>query len=91
MQGAYLAQELNEWQKVAEIGLVMVPGSVEDERRISAVTFNKSDVHNWLTEHLGACLRLFSQQMFTSRSFPYATALQEWKDMKTMRGRYMQQ
>jgi hypothetical protein len=79
------------WFKVAEIALVMVPGSVEDERRISAVNFLKSNVRNRLSKHLGACLRLFSQELFTGSSFPYAKALQEWKDMKTKRGPYKEQ
>ena len=70
--------------------MVMVPGSAEDERRISALNFVKSDLRSGLTKHLGPCLRLFSQRLFTPASFPYAEALKAWKAMKKMRGRYLQ-
>ena len=66
---------------MAEIAKVMVPGSAEDERRISALSFVKSDVHNGRDVHLGPCLRLFLQQLFTPVSLPYAEALKAWKVM----------
>ena len=58
----YLSEQLSEVFKMAEIAMAMVPGSAEDERRSSALSFVKSDVRNGLDVHLGPCLRLFSQR-----------------------------
>jgi hypothetical protein len=79
---------ISELEKLAEIALVMVPGSVEDERRFSALAFLKSKVRNKLSMHLGLVMRMFCQKLFGIESFPYAEALKHWRD-RAERGRYL--
>ncbi len=59
MQDKSVRSGVSEYAKLAEIALVMVPGSVEDERRFSALTFRKSKVRNRLLAHLGQVMRMF--------------------------------
>ncbi|PNH11804.1 hypothetical protein TSOC_001293 [Tetrabaena socialis] len=87
---AGLQHGLSEFVKLAELVFVMVPGSVEDERRFSALAFIKSKVRNRLTDHLGVCMRMFSQEFFTAHTFPYNEALDAWRPAAEKRGRYMQ-
>ena len=78
---------LSEWGGLAELALVMVPGSVEAERMFSTMSFIKDNLRNWLTTHLSPCARIYSHRTTTTTlaSFPYATA---WWAAATTRGRY---
>ena len=56
---------------LAELALVMVPGSVEDERLFSAMNFIKNVLRNKLKNpHLTAAVRLFFSRQFTVKTFP---------------------
>ena len=81
-----------EWLKLAELVLVMVPGSVEDERMFSALKYLKNPQCNRLKdEHLTACARGFKSPQFSFMSFPYPDAIGKWLDAKKKRGRYFVQ
>jgi hypothetical protein len=85
---SYSKSRLSEFAKLAELVLVMVPGSVEEERTFSTMSFIKSKLRNRLDEHLRPAVQLFSQRMFDLDSFPYDEALNIWRDAAP-RGRYM--
>ncbi len=70
--------------------MVMVPGSVEDERMFSAMNFIRSERRNSLqAPHLTACARLFKDVPFTPSTLPYAEAIGIWHDGASARGRFM--
>ena len=75
--------------ELAKIALVQVPGSVEDERIMSAMSYIKNRQRNRLGEEsLNNCVRVFSQDAFTLESFPYPAAFKLWKEGAEIRGRY---
>ena len=84
-----MADSVTEFAALAQLVFVMVPGSVEDERRFSAMGYVQDSVRNRLHEHLGLCVRMFSQDLFDLRTFPFAEALTIWQEGATKRGRYM--
>ncbi len=51
-----LVLKVNEYIKVAEIVMVQVLGSVEDERTFSNLAFMNNKLHNKLTTHLDLCV-----------------------------------
>ena len=54
-----------EWWKLAEVLVVMVGGSVEDERLFSRMNLVKSYLRNLLgDQNLQACLRFAVQSLF---------------------------
>ena len=79
---------LSEWGVLAELALVMVPGSVEAERMFSIMTFIKDNLRNRLTTHLSPCARIYSQHTSTLSNFPYAEAIMAWRAAAPTRGRY---
>ena len=81
-------QQLSEWAVLAEVALVMVPGSVEAERMFSTMSFLKDKVRNRLTTHLGPCARIYSQSTYSLANFPYEEALKHWHAAAEIRGRY---
>ncbi|KAG1678504.1 hypothetical protein FOA52_014537 [Chlamydomonas sp. UWO 241] len=77
------------FERLAEMAIVMVPVSVEDERLFSALNFIKSKSRNRLQNpHLSDPLRLFFSNTFDVLTFPYAEALKAWKEAAEGRGRY---
>ena len=81
-------QQLSEWAVLAEVALVMVPGSVEAERMFSTMSFLKDKVRNRLTTHLGPCAGIYSQSTYSLANFPYEEALKHWHAAAEIRGRY---
>lgn len=71
-----------EFIKVAQIAFTIVPGSVDPERAFSNLKYLKDQQRNRLIgEHLSACVRMFSQQWFTIKSFPIGQAVRLWKQV----------
>lgn len=71
---------ISEFIKVAQIAFTIVPGSVDPERAFSNLKYLKDQQRNRLIgEHLSACVRMFSQQWFTVKSFPIVQAVRFWK------------
>ena len=76
----------SEWIKVMEISLLIVPGSVEDERIFSLMKLIKSYLRNTLVNpHLSAAVRVFASTLFSVSSFPYAEAIVNWTEQKKRR------
>lgn len=79
---------ISEFAKLGNISVVLVGGSIEDERVFSAMNFIKDKVRNRLDDHLELCVRLFSQNMFTLHTFPFVQAIAKWRQVAKSRGRY---
>lgn len=89
---------MSEWIGLAELVFVMVGGSVEDERKFSAMSFIKNKQRNKLqASHLSMCVRMFADELYSVGTFPYAQALKWWRKAlaskakkagKKHRGRY---
>ncbi|KAJ9532886.1 hypothetical protein QJQ45_010978 [Haematococcus lacustris] len=81
--------DILEYIKLAELALVMTPGSVEEERMFSAMAYLKDDTRNRLQEcHLNVCARVFSSNQFNLDTFPDERAISKWLDNAAVRGRY---
>jgi hypothetical protein len=59
---------------------VQVIGFVEDEHCLSTLTFMKIKPWNRLTMHLELVIRMFNQQLFILKTFPFGGSIQNWKD-----------
>ena len=89
MRSAYYAPRISEFAKLAHLAMVMVPGSVEDERTFSTLKFIKNDQRNKLKgSHLSAAVRLKEQRLFRLSEFPYTDAIAAWRAAAMVRGRY---
>lgn len=76
-----------EWLKLAELVLVMVPDSVEDERMCSALTYLRNPLRSSLKEkHVNVCAREFKSMESGWMSYPYPDAIGRWLDAKNKRG-----
>lgn len=73
-----LTHHFSEYMKLAEIAIVHVLGSVEDERVFSWVSFLKSKVRNSLDKHLQCVVGMYSQKIYTLETFPYDAAFEKW-------------
>jgi hypothetical protein len=74
-----LRHGLSEYLTLAEIAIVLVLGSVEDERTFSTLSFMKDRVRNRLETHLPMVVTMHSQSFYDIDSFPYGLAYSEWK------------
>ncbi len=64
---------------LAELAIVQVIGSVEDERTFSILTFMKFKIRNLLVGHLDIAVRMFAQYFFTKEIFSFRVAMDlEW-------------
>lgn len=75
-----LTKEFSEYFKLAEIAVVHVLGSVEDECCFSLVNFLKSKVRNNLKGHLYLVVGMISQRIYNLEIFPYDVAFSDWVD-----------
>ena len=71
---SYLHHFLSEFIILAELAIIMVLGSIQDERTFSTVSFMKSKLQNQLSEHLELMVNFKSQKFFTLETFPYTAA-----------------
>jgi len=83
-----LTQNFGEFLKLAEIAVVHVLGSVEDERLFSSVGFLKSKLRNNLEEHIQIIVGMFAQRIYTLETFPYQRVFDDWF-VTGGRGRYL--
>ena len=73
--------------KVAELVMVLVPGSVEDERMFSTLKYICNPQRNRLhAQHLTSCARGCKSSAFSVESFPYSQDILEWLNAKKRRG-----
>jgi hypothetical protein len=75
-----------EFFKLIELLIIMVLGSVEDERTFSTLTFMKLKLKNHLTTHLDLVVKMYAQDFFTLQSFPFYTTITEWNEKKSHYG-----
>jgi hypothetical protein len=74
-----LVAQFPEYLKLAQIGMVHVLGSVEDECVFSSLTFLKDKLRNRLSaDHLGIVIGMHAQNVYTLENFPYDTCFQSW-------------
>ena len=72
-----LAGQFPEYVKLAQIALVHVLGSVEDERCFSSLTFLKDKLRNrFASDHLSVVIGMYKQQVFILEKFPYDDCFQ---------------
>jgi len=77
-----------EWMLLAELVLVMVPTSVEDECMFSTMKNLRHPQRNSLKhEHLTTCARGFKSKLSVG-SVPYPEAIGAWLDACKVCGRY---
>jgi hypothetical protein len=73
------ANSFPEYIKLAEIAMVHVLGSVEDERAFSSLTFLKDKLRNRLDgDHLGIVVGMHGQSVYTLETFPYDDCFKQW-------------
>jgi hypothetical protein len=77
-----LAQKLLEFLKLVQIAIVMVVGSVEDEKTLSIVRFMKSKLGNCLTTHLDLVVQMYAQKFYKLETSPFYTIIKEWGKKK---------
>jgi hypothetical protein len=66
-----LHNHLFEYMCLAEIAIIVVLGSIEDERTFSNLAFIKNKVRNRLGGHLDTTVRMYSQGFYDLQLFPY--------------------
>lgn len=77
---------ISEYMKLAQIMLLIIVGSVENERTFSCMNFTKSAARNRLdAEHLNVCIRA-DKCRWGIEDFPYKLALGVWLDRVKRRG-----
>jgi len=74
-----LAYAFFEYFKLAEIAMVQMFGSVEDEWCFNSLAFCKSKLCNRLSTNPSLMVRMFSQKFYTLHNFLYASAYEEWR------------
>eukprot|EP00983_Pelagomonas_calceolata_P118961 1160554-Pelagomonas_calceolata.AAC.3 len=80
-------QWFGEGVKLAKLVMVMVPGSVEDERMFSAKENLRNPQRKRLKQqHLTCCARGFKCPDITVESFPYAATIGEWLSVRKRHG-----
>jgi hypothetical protein len=84
-ENKHLKERISEFFKIAELAIVSVIGSVEDERTFSNLTFIKSKLRNKLTSNLETVMRLYGQKIFSIEDFPYQDVIDNWLE-KERRG-----
>jgi hypothetical protein len=62
--------------KLAELAVVHIIGSVENERCLSTLAFMKSKFHNKLTIHFPIVMCMFALQFYILENFPYAKCIE---------------
>jgi hypothetical protein len=75
---------MTEWL-LAKLAFTLVPGSVEEERMFSAMTFLKNAKRNRLLAEYLTAARLFKDSAYTVDNFDFPRALKFWHDKKPRR------
>ncbi len=84
---AIVATNLLEYLKLVELAIVMVLGSVKDEKTFSIVNFMKSKLCNYLTFHLDLVIVMHAQNFYELETFPFYIITQEWTKKKLCYGK----
>jgi hypothetical protein len=76
-----LVLKLSEYIKVAEITMVQILGSIENERTFSNLAFMKSKLHNKLTTYFNLYVHMFTHNFYNVSKFPYYASIATWKEV----------
>lgn len=79
---------MGDFAKLADILIVMVAGSIEDERLFSVLNYILGKYRQSLNESMEKCVVLMAQDLFDMDNFPWAKGLRLWYEAKSVRGRY---
>ncbi len=85
-----LKYRIYEYFKLIELAIVVILGSVENERTFSTITFMMSKLKNRLTINLDMAVRMYAQDFFTLQTFPFQTAITNWNKAKARYGLELQ-
>jgi hypothetical protein len=80
-----LTMKMLEWFKLANICMVQILGSIEDEWCFNPLVYMKNKVCNRLNTHLDLCVKMFGQTCFILENLLYDEAIASWKKKKTHR------
>jgi hypothetical protein len=70
-----LSHRLLGWLKLIKLFVVMVMGTIEDERCFSNLGLMKNNLRNILTTHLDLVIKNFTQKFFTFETFPFVVIM----------------
>lgn len=74
-----LARQFPKYIKLAQLAIIHVLGSVEDERCFSSLTFLKDKLRNRLaSNHHSLVMEMYAQDVFTLQNFLYDPCFQSW-------------
>ncbi len=73
-----LSHRLFGWLKLIKLFVVIVMGSVEDEKCFSNMGLMKNNLRNILTTHLDSVVKMFAQKFFTFDTFSFAVVMNVW-------------
>jgi hypothetical protein len=74
-----LSASFPEYIKLAQIAVIHLLGSVEDERTFSSLTFVKDKLRNRLEGlHLGVVIGMHAQAVYSFKTFPYDDCFKQW-------------
>jgi D-arabinose 5-phosphate isomerase GutQ len=65
--------------KLAEMAMVQIVGSVEDEHCFFTLALMKSKLRNKLTTHLPLVVWMFAQWFYTLQNFLYVKCIEQWQ------------
>ncbi len=80
-----MSHKLHEWLKFTEFFMVMVLGSVEDEKCFSTLSFIKNKLRNRLVKHLDLILHMYAQIFYFLEIFSFSTIMKSWTQKKVQR------
>jgi len=81
-----LTHSFPKYVKFAEIAIIHVVGSVEDECCLSSLTFLKSELRAMLDPHLPLAIEMYSYKYFTLETFPCNATFDAWIGVAIYRG-----
>ncbi len=76
---SHLWYQLLEFQKFVEMEIIMVFGICTRWVHIEYLSFMKTKLHNWLTEHLPHIVAMKCQAFYDLWTFHYDVAYNSWK------------
>lgn len=84
MRPDHAHSRIADYVKFAEILVVLVGGSVEDERVFSSVSFVLGKLRHSLDRNMETCVRAKVQNFFTAQTFSYDKALVAWQSPRSL-------
>ena len=67
--------------KIAEMAVVTILGSIEDERTFITLSFMKNKLQNRLSIHIPLVVGMHAQEFYGIEDFLYDAAYEEWRTL----------